>query len=163
MIYITYDHEKEAWTHANDGTMHHHPFLVGGVSVKRKMRYTLSMLLGLLLVLIGLLFPIVEIGGERHSIPMVNMGLIIIILMAISYWLHCKEDVEFDERTRKIGGYGLSYSWYLTLLLACILFWIDYLHLLVLSVQNVLGATILVMTFSAMIFKWHLSRKGDVE
>lgn len=163
MIYITYDSEKDARTRANDDAMPHHHFLVGGVSVKRKMRYTLAMLLGLLLVLIGLLFPIVEIGGERHSIPMVNMGLIIIILMAISYWLHCKEDVEFDERTRKIARYGLNYSWYLTLFLAFILFWVDYLHLLVLPVQDVLGAIILVMTFSAMIFKWHLSQKGDVE
>ena len=163
MIYITYDSEKDARTRANDDAMPHHHFLVGDVSVKMKMRYTLSMLLGLLLVIIGLLFPVVEIGGERHSIPLVAMGLTIMILISISYWMHDKEDVEFDERTRKIGGYGLSYSWYLTLLLAFILFWIDYLHLLVLSVQNVLGATILVMTFSAMIFKWLLSRRGDVE
>ncbi|TRZ68023.1 MAG: hypothetical protein D4Q77_02070 [Methanothrix sp.] len=130
--------------------------------MKWKTKYLLCIILGALLVLAGLVYPVVEIDGETFSIPLVTMGLVVIALIAIRYW-RLGGEIESDERTKKIGGYSIAYSWFLTLFLALFLFWVDYLHLLTLSVQDVLGATILVMTISSMIFKWYLFRKGDVE
>lgn len=82
--------------------------------------------------------------------------------MALRLW-RSGEDIEADERTKKIGAYGLSYSWLLTLILLFLLFWIDRLALIALTAGDVLLAAILVMTISAKLFQWHLSRKGDVD
>ena len=72
-------------------------------------------------------------------------------------------DIEADERTKKIGSYGLSYSWQLTLVVLFHLFWAERLALLALTAGDALLVVILVMTISAKVFQWHLSRKGDVE
>ena len=70
---------------------------------------------------------------------------------------------ESDERSKKIGAYGLSYAWLTGLFFMFGLFWVDYLGVLKLSVQNALMASILVLAFSAAIYQAYLFRKGDVE
>ena len=43
------------------------------------------------------------------------------------------------------------------------LFWLDYLGVLKLNVQNALMASILVLALSAVIYQTYLFRKGDVD
>jgi hypothetical protein len=50
----------------------------------------------------------------------------------------------------------------LTIVFLAILFWVDYVGLLVLSVQAVLVSAILLMGLSARLFQWYLFRQGDV-
>jgi hypothetical protein len=126
------------------------------------LKYKLFLALGSLLILAGLLMPLAGRMGDGDSASvMIMMGVVIIAKRALCLWRY-GEDVEADERTKKIGAYGLSYSWLLTLVLLFFLFWADRWALLALTAGNVLLATILVMTISAKIFQWHLSRKGDV-
>lgn len=126
------------------------------------LKYKVFLALGSLLILAGLLLLLagLEGDGDRAS-ALITMGVVIIAVMALCLWRR-GEDVEADERTKKIGAYGLSYSWLLTLLLLFILFWADRLALLALTAGDVLLMAILVMTISAKVFQWHLSRKGDV-
>jgi len=69
---------------------------------------------------------------------------------------------ESDERSKKIGAYGLSYSWLTGLFFMFGLFWLDYLGVLNLSVQIALMASILVLALSAAIYQVYLFRKGDI-
>jgi uncharacterized membrane protein len=69
---------------------------------------------------------------------------------------------ESDERSRKIGAYGLSYAWLTGLLFMFALFWLDYLNLLRLDTQTALVLCILVLAVSARLFQLYLFRKGDV-
>ena len=127
------------------------------------LKYKAFLALGSLLILAGLLMPLAGRASEGDHAPvLITMGVVIIAVMALCLW-RCGEDVEADERTKKIGAYGLSYSWLLTLLLLFILFWADRLALLALTAGDVLLAAILVMTISAKVFQWHLFRGGDVE
>ncbi|WAC05407.1 MAG: hypothetical protein OS112_01885 [Methanoregula sp.] len=70
---------------------------------------------------------------------------------------------ESDERSKKIGAYGLSYAWLTGLFFMFALFWLDYLGMLKLSTQNALLASILILSLSAGIFQMYLFRKGDVD
>ena len=92
---------------------------------------------------------------------MISAGFVMVLLAA--FRLHQPESVyQQDERTNKIGAYGLSYSWFLTFLVLFAIFWINYLHLLALDVETVTVGLILLMGVSAKLFQWHLFRKGDV-
>jgi len=46
-------------------------------------------------------------------------------------------------------------------MLACLLFWVDYLDLAELSVQHVLGLVIFFMIATLVLFRWYFVRKGD--
>jgi hypothetical protein len=119
------------------------------------LKYKAFLALGSLLILAGLLTPLAgREGYEDHASILTTMGVVIIAVMALRLWRR-GDDVEADERTKKIGAYGLSYSWLITLVLLFLLFW-D------LTAGDALLTTILEMTISAKVFQWHLSRKGDV-
>jgi len=73
------------------------------------------------------------------------------------------DDPESDERSRKIGAYGITYAWLTGLFFMTGLFWLDELYLLTLSVQNALALSILVLALSAVCYQAYLFRRGDVE
>jgi hypothetical protein len=73
------------------------------------------------------------------------------------------DDPESDERSKKIGAYGLSYAWLTGLFFMFGLIWLDYLNVLRFSAQNALALSILVLAFSAVIYPMYLFRKGDVD
>ncbi|PKG31153.1 hypothetical protein, partial [Methanoregula sp.] len=73
------------------------------------------------------------------------------------------DDPESDERSKKIGEYGLSWSWLTGLFFMNGLFWLDYLNILKLSAQNALAISVVVLALSAVLFQAWLFRKGDVD
>ncbi|MBN1194532.1 MAG: hypothetical protein JXA08_04195 [Methanomicrobiaceae archaeon] len=92
---------------------------------------------------------------------MISTGFVMVLLAAFRL-LQPESVYQQDERTKKIGAYGLSYSWFLTFLVLFALFWINYLHIFALDVETVTVGLILMMGISAKLFPWHLFRKGDV-
>ncbi|OPY39019.1 MAG: hypothetical protein A4E35_00251 [Methanoregula sp. PtaU1.Bin051] len=73
------------------------------------------------------------------------------------------DDPESDERSKKIGAYGLSYAWLTGLFFMFGLFWLDYLSIFKLSAQNALALSILVLAISAVLYPVYISRRGDVD
>lgn len=67
-----------------------------------------------------------------------------------------------DERTRRIGAWGLSYSWFLTFLAMFGIFWLDYLEIASPDAGTLSVLFILLMGVSARLFQVYLFRKGDV-
>lgn len=72
------------------------------------------------------------------------------------------DDSESDERSRKIGAYGLSYAWLTGLFFMTGLFWLDYLGIGRFSTRTSLGMSVVVLAISAVVFQVILFRKGDV-
>lgn len=68
-----------------------------------------------------------------------------------------------DERTRRIGAYGLSWSWFLTFIVLFGFFWLDYLGIYSPVAGTFSVMLILLMGVSAKVFQIYLFRKGDVE
>ena len=126
-----------------------------------KARYAIKIAAGAILAAAGILLPFLIDGIEALSSILVTIGLVTIAVVVMRYW-RFRDELESDERTKKLGAYGLAYSWLLTLIFLAILFWVDYLGLLALPVGGVLLVTILLMALSARIFQWYLFRQGDV-
>ncbi|KUL04934.1 MAG: hypothetical protein XE10_0285 [Methanoculleus marisnigri] len=126
-----------------------------------KTRYAVQIAAGAVLGAAGILLPFLVAGTEAISSLLVTIGLVILAVAAVRHW-RFRDEPERDERTQKIGAYGISYSWLLTLVFLALLFWVDYLGVLALTVESVLLATILLMGLSARIFQWYFFQQGDV-
>ena len=119
-------------------------------------------IIGALMILSGLVSMILT-DGEAGVGAMLLAAGIVFLCTGISQHRKYGDDPESDERSKKIGAYGLSYAWLTGLIFMFGLFWLDYLGVAKLSVQTALMASIFVLALSAVIYQIWLFRKGDVE
>jgi peptidoglycan/LPS O-acetylase OafA/YrhL len=101
-------------------------------------------------------------SGEGFANYAISMGFIM-VLLAGTRLLRGESSFMQDERTRKIGAYGLSYSWFLTFLALFGVFWLDYFGVPLPDAGTLAVIFILLMGISARVFQSWLFRKGDVE
>ena len=127
-----------------------------------KPRNLYRIIIGALMLVSGIVS--ILLNPEEAGIgTMLVVAGIVFLITGISRHKKFGNDPESDERSKKIGAYGLSYAWLTGLFFMFGLFWVDYLGVLKLSVQNALMASILVLALSAAIYQAYLFRKGDVE
>lgn len=127
-----------------------------------KQRNLYRIIIGALMLISGII-SIVLTDGEATIGSMLIATGIVFLITGISRHRRYGDDPESDERSKKIGAYGLSYAWLTGLFFMFGLFWLDYLNVIRLSAQNALAFSILVLALSAMIYQAYLFRKGDVE
>jgi hypothetical protein len=126
-----------------------------------KPRNLYRIIIGTLMLISGIVL-IVLTAGEASIGSMLTTAGIVFLLTGIINHRKYGDDLESDERSKKIGAYGLSYAWLTGLFFMFGLFWLDYLNVLRLSVQNALALSILVLALSAVCYQMWLFRKGDV-
>jgi drug/metabolite transporter (DMT)-like permease len=73
------------------------------------------------------------------------------------------DDPESDERSKKIGAYGLSYAWLTGTVGITLLFWAEYAGIVHLGGPEALELSMLLLVIPAIVFQAYLLRKGDVE
>jgi hypothetical protein len=127
-----------------------------------KPRNFYRILVGVLLILSGIVSILLTVGNAIIGTIFLAAGVAFLVT-GISRHRRYGDDPESDERSKKIGAYGLSYAWLTGLFFMAGLFWLDYLGVLRISTQNALAASILVLALSAIIYQTYLFRKGDVE
>jgi hypothetical protein len=117
---------------------------------------------GTLLIILGVIQGLVSEWQNVAASGLITSGIVILIaLLGKEIWK--EEGPRQDERTKRIGAWGLSYSWFITFVTLFILFWVQYLGLLVLSIQLVILFLVLEMAISARAFQWYFFRRGDVQ
>jgi drug/metabolite transporter (DMT)-like permease len=124
----------------------------------KKISYTIAVVF----IFMGLF--LVATNGEYQATGtgFINAGSIIIFVTFIRARRYRNGPVK-DERTIKIGAYGLSYSWLITFILISLLFWIDLFEIVQLTIKQVLAILMFTMLVTAKGIQWYLFRKGDVE
>ncbi|MDH7509963.1 MAG: hypothetical protein QHH04_02835 [Methanolinea sp.] len=90
------------------------------------------------------------------------MGTVLVVFSGLKLWRGDKDSFQ-DERTRKIGAYGLSWSWFLTFIVLFAVFWADYLGFWSPDAATLSVLLILLMGISARAFQMYLFRRGDVD
>jgi len=127
-----------------------------------KARNLYRIIIGTLILISGFITILITNGEGIIGTIMLCAGLVFLITGIVRHQKYGDEP-ESDERSKKIGAYGITYSWLTGLIFMTGLFWTDYLGVLKLSTQNALWASILVLALSAVIYQMYLFRKGDVE
>ncbi|MDD1723890.1 MAG: hypothetical protein LUQ07_02030 [Methanospirillum sp.] len=94
------------------------------------------------------------------QIMLVTAGLVLVTL----FWrMHLKAESGLqDERTLRIGTYGLSCSWYLTFMVIVMLGLVIALGEVQVDTGMILMILLVLMPVSSIIFQWYFNRKGDV-
>lgn len=124
---------------------------------------SIMFLFGVLMLAVGLaqLTLIPASPGKNFTAAYISAGTVLVIMAGL--WLYKGEKNYIqDERTRKIGAYGLSWSWFLSFILLFVFFWAHYLHLWSPDAGVLCVILILFMGISAKTFQWWFFRKGDV-
>ena len=111
-------------------------------------RYKYSLYAAITVVVIGILASILQVGDEEISNILINIGVAIIAVLLVRL-RRTGNLPEKDERTKKLGAYGLSYSWFITFLALNLLFWIDRLHFVQLTVSSVIIILFILMLVTA--------------
>ncbi|HSQ93508.1 MAG TPA: hypothetical protein VLL74_04360 [Methanoregula sp.] len=127
-----------------------------------KSRNFFRVVLGIVLIASGAVSVLLSAGEAVAGTIFLAAGLAFLIT-GISRHRNYGDGPESDERSKKIGAYGLSYAWLTGLIFMAGLFWLDYLGIFRISAQNALAASILILTLSAIAYQTYLFRKGDVE
>lgn len=96
------------------------------------------------------------------GISLLNAGSILLFITYLKFKRAQKGPLK-DERTTKIGAYGLSYSWLITFILISLLFWVEATGITQMSVKGVLAILMFTMIVTAKSIQWYLFRKGDIE
>ncbi|WMW21920.1 hypothetical protein RE476_11170 [Methanolobus mangrovi] len=123
-----------------------------------KISYTLA----LAFIMAGIVLVAMFNDYQQIGISLINIGAIILFVTFIRAKRYRSGPVK-DERTIKIGAYGLSYSWLITFILISLLFWVEEFELAQISVKQVLAILMITMIITAKGIQWYLFRKGDVE
>jgi hypothetical protein len=118
--------------------------------------------IGALMILSGIISILLTAGEAIISTMLLAAGFAFLIT-GISRHRKYGETPESDERSKKIGAYGITYAWLTGLFFMFGLFWMDYLGILRISTQNALALSVVVLTLSAVIYQTYLFQKGDVE
>jgi drug/metabolite transporter (DMT)-like permease len=85
-----------------------------------KISYTLAFVL----IMAGIVLVAIFEDYQQSGISLINIGAIILFVTFIRAKRYRNGPVK-DERTIKIGAYGLSYSWLITFILIALLFWVE--------------------------------------
>jgi len=127
-----------------------------------KPRNLYRIIIGLLMIFSGVV-SILLTGGEAIIGTILLAAGFVFLMTGISRHRKYGDDPESDERSKKIGAYGITYAWLTGLFFMFGLFWLDYLNILRLGTQNALALSVIVLTLSAVIYQTYLFRKGDIE
>ena len=126
-------------------------------------RYFYRMAAGSILLIWGITEILLNPSGDSILPTVLLAAGLAFLVTGVSRRRKYGEGAEHDERSRRMGAWGMSYSWYLSLTFMWILFLLDHFGIVTLNAGSALGASLFVMTISAIVFQVYLSRKGDVE
>jgi len=118
---------------------------------------------GSVLVLWGIAELLLNPSGDSILPTVLLAAGLAFLVTGVSRRKKYGEGAEQDERSRRIGAWGMSYSWVLSLTFVWSLFLLDHFRVVIITAGAALGASLIVMTFSAVVFQMYLFRKGDVE
>jgi drug/metabolite transporter (DMT)-like permease len=123
-----------------------------------KISYTLAFVL----IMAGIVLVAIFEDYQQSGISLINIGAIILFVTFIRAKRYRNGPVK-DERTIKIGAYGLSYSWLITFILIALLFWVEEFGIAQMTVKQILAVLMFTMVVTAKGIQWYLFRKGDIE
>jgi hypothetical protein len=126
-------------------------------------RYLYRVVAGSVLLIWGIVEILLYPSGDSILPTALLAAGLAFLITGVSRRRKFGEGPEQDERSRRIGAWGMSYSWYLSLAIMWFLFLLDHFGLVTFTAEAALGVALIVMTLSAVIFQVFLSRKGDVE
>jgi drug/metabolite transporter (DMT)-like permease len=127
-----------------------------------KQRNLYRIIIGAFMLVSGLIITVFQPGGFFFGTILITGGCAFLAVGILRHRQY-RDGPESDERSKKIGAYGLSYAWLTGIILISVLYWLDIMGILLLGTQVVLALSLMVLVISAVIYQIYLFQRGDVE
>jgi drug/metabolite transporter (DMT)-like permease len=127
-----------------------------------KQRNLYRIIIGAFMLVSGLIITVFQPGGFFFGTILITGGCAFLAVGILRHRQY-RDGPESDERSKKIGAYGLSYAWLTGIIFISVLYWLDIMGILLLGTQVVLALSLMVLVISAVIYQIYLFQRGDVE
>jgi len=127
-----------------------------------KARNIYLIVIGILFVISGVIACVANSGDAVLRTCLFVAGSAFLATGIVRHRLY-GDDPESDERSKKIGWYGLSYSWMIGTVGITLLFLGEYASIVHLGGLEALELSVLLLVIPAVVFQTWLFRKGDVD
>jgi drug/metabolite transporter (DMT)-like permease len=127
-----------------------------------KQRNLYRIIIGAFMLVSGLIITVFQPGGFFFGTILITGGCAFLAVGILRHRQY-RDGPESDERSKKIGAYGLSYAWLTGIIFISVLYWLDIMGVLLLGTQVVLALSLMVLVISAVIYQIYLFQRGDVE
>ena len=127
-----------------------------------KQRNLYRIIIGAFMLVTGLIITVFQPGGFFFGTILITGGCAFLAVGILRHRQY-RDGPESDERSKKIGAYGLSYAWLTGIIFISVLYWLDIMDILLLKTQVVLALSLMVLVISAVIYQIYLFQRGDVE
>jgi drug/metabolite transporter (DMT)-like permease len=127
-----------------------------------KQRNLYRIIIGAFMLVSGLIITVFQPGGFFFGTILITGGCAFLAVGVLRHRQY-RDGPESDERSKKIGAYGLSYAWLTGIIFISVLYWLDIMGVLLLGTQVVLALSLMVLVISAVIYQIYLFQRGDVE
>jgi len=127
-----------------------------------KQRNLYRIIIGAFMLVSGLIITVFQPGGFFFGTILITGGCAFLAVGVLRHRQY-RDGPESDERSKKIGAYGLSYAWLTGIIFISVLYWLDIMGILLLGTQVVLALSLMVLVISAVIYQIYLFQRGDVE
>jgi len=129
---------------------------------KYSKKYKITLYVGFLILLISLLFTLFTSYSQIiYESGLITIGLVMVIISIIKL-IKKRKTPEKDELTRRIADRAAAYSWFFTLIALLIIYWLNFLKVIIFSVNEVIAITYMVMIFTMIFYQSKFWKKGDV-
>ncbi len=123
--------------------------------------YTLKNWMGVGLIVAGALVLMFAPAFSMLGSILLNVGAVLIFIIFVQRRWRKEPDIQ-DERTKKIGAAGLSWSWLLTLMLMAVLYLLTTAEIIDPDPGILLVGLMLFTGVSGRLLQVYLYRKGDI-
>jgi drug/metabolite transporter (DMT)-like permease len=127
-----------------------------------KQRNLYRIIIGAFMLVSGLIITVFQPGGFFFGTILITGGCAFLAVGILRHRQY-RDGPESDERSKKIGAYGLSYAWLTGIIFISVLYCLDIMGILLLGTQVVLALSLMVLVISAVIYQIYLFQRGDVE
>jgi len=118
--------------------------------------------LGLIIALWSLvLWPSADVNAQPWAATCIIIGGIMMLFGAAR--LLRGNEPRGDERTRKLGAYAASWSWFSALSVASLLYLLEHWGMITLSADQALVAMLVTLLGTMVVFNAYYRKRGDAE
>lgn len=107
------------------------------------------------------LWPSADEGALPWAATCIIIGGIMMLFGVVR--LLRRDEPRGDERTRKLSAYASAWSWFSAVAVTSLLYLLEYRDMITLSADQALGATLVTLLGTMVVFNAYYRKRGDVE
>jgi len=123
-------------------------------------RFVLTIVVGFLVWVVG---SVLSIFYDEMAFSALSTAGMVMVVIGVVYLLRKRKGVHKDELTRRIAEKAAGWSWFITLFVLLVVFWLDHFQVVVLSVKGLIAILYVVLVGTMIGFQQYFWHTGNLD